>query len=490
MIRKLGIDVSQLYSWPAASGIQRLLLGLLKTWPDNLILGECVFWAAGELHRVDRETVASALEQRFSDTRSDVEAEEAFRLSVWKARTSVVPVEDLGAHFDAWLLPEPSYQSVVLRNLRQALQQMPVGALLMDITPERADNRVMASAGHSSFSEYFRLMRQVDTCMSISRDTQRDLLHRLRRPAEASSPVVLPGVDYVPSVVRDESPRPRFLVVGTLIERKRIRQVIEAFRQASLQCPNLELRLVGRADPASGAAIVDQVRRVQQEGLSLNWQPDATDEVLWQEYSRATAHVIVGMEGYGLTALEALAAGCPVVASREVPSVEAMEGRGVVFVDPLNPSELAELFVSLAEPGMAQELAGSPSRASLPTENGFSEAVGLTMWMLADGYPATWRYGNLLDVPESIGTHWAGRFEEAQSLRIRNTEAAPIHLGIELWTFDASLIRSSCPSTPVIAREDRSLWLPAGGSAPLNAALGTADRLLGRDILLALKCKS
>jgi glycosyltransferase involved in cell wall biosynthesis len=138
----------------------------------------------------------------------------------------------------------------------------------------------------------------------------------------------------VPDVLR--SGRPFVLAVGSMNRHKNFRLVADAARL--IRDAQFDIVVVGGADPHvygdSTGALPDFVKHLGY----------VSDEDLVALYRRATCFVYPSRyEGFGLPPVEALALGCPVIASRLPPIVEAC-GDSVLYTSPDDPAELARLL--------------------------------------------------------------------------------------------------------------------------------------------------
>jgi glycosyltransferase involved in cell wall biosynthesis len=126
--------------------------------------------------------------------------------------------------------------------------------------------------------------------------------------------VIPPGVTPRTSSASREGPRdPLVLFVGSLFNRRRLPDLIAAFARASHDLPQARLVIVGgdRTWPKQDLRAV-----VEQEGVASRTElmSYVADEVLADLYRRASVFVFLSeYEGFGLTPLEALAAGVPPV---------------------------------------------------------------------------------------------------------------------------------------------------------------------------------
>jgi glycosyltransferase involved in cell wall biosynthesis len=150
-----------------------------------------------------------------------------------------------------------------------------------------------------------------------------------------------PGQD----VARDAgAERGHLLYVGDDEPRKNVPVMLEAYRRYRQQDPDpLPLVLAGSASgDGPGVAVERHPRR----------------ERLAELYGGAAALVHPSLyEGFGLTALEAMSAGVPVVAGRS-PGIEEVCGDAARYADPRDPAALAAAIAEVVDsPELRRELA-------------------------------------------------------------------------------------------------------------------------------------
>lgn len=124
---------------------------------------------------------------------------------------------------------------------------------------------------------------------------------RIRRFYDRDAEVVHPPVEVDELRPKDEGPRERFLWVGRLVPYKRPLEVAEAFRGLPQR-----LTMVGIGPQE------EELRARLPENVELRgW---ISREELRQLYREAAGFLHVGEEDFGITMVEALAAGAPVIA--------------------------------------------------------------------------------------------------------------------------------------------------------------------------------
>jgi len=209
---------------------------------------------------------------------------------------------------------------------------------------------------------YFRhylpaVLRASRAVIAVSEATRKDMLAFYGMAPERVQ-VVLSGYDpqrFAPEPAGGPSTEPYLLYVGNVMPHKNLGRLIEAFAAVSRRRPvALKLRGWGRS-----RHVRDLRARIAHLGLEprVDWQPYAPDDELPALYRGARALVLPSLhEGFGLTALEAMACGTPVVASRES-SLPEVVGDAAALVDPLDVASIAA--------GINQVLADDGLRALL-----------------------------------------------------------------------------------------------------------------------------
>jgi glycosyltransferase involved in cell wall biosynthesis len=156
---------------------------------------------------------------------------------------------------------------------------------------------------------------------------------------EEPDPAALDGLDLPPDDV------PFILTAGSLNPRKNVLGVMQALRHALQDIPH-HLVLAGgggwdmeQLQQELGSS--DLAARVHRLGF-------VSDEALRALYRRAAMYVHPSLyEGFGLTLLEAMAAGTPVVTSNRS-SLPEIAGDAALLVDPTDPNAIAEAVIRLA----------------------------------------------------------------------------------------------------------------------------------------------
>ncbi len=169
---------------------------------------------------------------------------------------------------------------------------------------------------------------------------------------------------------------PLVAYLGTLQPRKNVELLAAAFGRLAAVVPEAELVLAGRIRPGYKPSLPSE--RVRLIG-------PLPDDELASFYSSASVLVSPSLyEGFGLTLLEAMACGCPVIALRRS-AVPEVVGDAAALLDEAREDELAALLRRvLTEPGFADglrargvERAGQYSweRAAEAVESVYREAI-------------------------------------------------------------------------------------------------------------------
>jgi glycosyltransferase involved in cell wall biosynthesis len=120
--------------------------------------------------------------------------------------------------------------------------------------------------------------------------------------------------------------RPYFIYVGTLEPRKNIERMLDAFALSKLPHHFLLVGSRGWKDEI----VINKIRKLSNVRV-LTGVPNRDMPSL---YAGASALVFVSLyEGFGLPVVEAMACGCPVIASCTT-SIPEVGGNAVLYVDP------------------------------------------------------------------------------------------------------------------------------------------------------------
>ena len=139
------------------------------------------------------------------------------------------------------------------------------------------------------------------------------------------------------------SETPFILCVGETRPYKNLRRLIEAFSRAN--CPNLELRIVGNLNKCDRPLLdYPQELGCHERVKFLGFVPD---DALADLYRRAIAFAFPSLyEGFGIPPLEAMACGCPVLASNQT-AIPEVCGEAAFYVNPYDIDDIAQGIVQL-----------------------------------------------------------------------------------------------------------------------------------------------
>ena len=181
--------------------------------------------------------------------------------------------------------------------------------------------------------------RSAARVVTISEFSKREIVAHLGLP-ESSIVVAYPGV---PTFVRgtaqppsDSPPRRPVLFVGSIFQRRHIPELLDGFALLARAHPEVDLIIVGdnRTSPR-----IDIAERASSAGLSgrVRVQHYITDEDLHAAYARASAFTFLSdYEGFGLTPLEAIAAGLPVLLL-DTPGAREVFGDAAYYIESPSP---------------------------------------------------------------------------------------------------------------------------------------------------------
>ena len=267
-----------------------------------------------------------------------------------------------------------------------------------DAIPERFPNLTLPSRKMRLFwnLKVGFALRQARTVLTVSEHAARDLERILRIPrsrikvaSEAPSTSFYPvseeeSRDILSTVVGAPVPGRRwFTYVGGFNPHKNVPVLIRAHAALTREMGDGAplLLLVGAHDHDDFFSDVPAINEaIAHEGTAsmVKWTGFLEDEVLRSIHSSAIALVLPSdAEGFGLPAVEAAACGSPVIATRESPLPDLLEGAGF-FIDPRDETALLSAMRDLAANAELRQrcsLAALAAARNLTWERGASVAL-------------------------------------------------------------------------------------------------------------------
>ena len=218
-----------------------------------------------------------------------------------------------------------------------------------------------------------RYVDSADHIICISEATKQDLL-KVYGPTRAPISVVHLGVDsrFRPDMARvDFLPDSYVLFVGHRDQYKDADVLFQAFARIADEIPDIHLLCVG-----GNGLSPKEVRRLEYLGVrSRVSQRHLSDSDMISAYCHADVFVFPShFEGFGLTALEAMACGAPTVLAAAT-SLPEVGGDAAAYFEPGSATDLADVILAL--------LADEPRRHEL-SRLGLARAAEFTWARTAD----------------------------------------------------------------------------------------------------------
>jgi glycosyltransferase-like protein len=200
-----------------------------------------------------------------------------------------------------------------------------------------------------------RSIRDADLCFTVSETTRRDVAQRFAIDCGVvGNGVDLRRIDDVdPARLEQWRGRlvgtgPLLLAVGGVEPRKNSVRLLQAFALVRERHPDAQLWIAGGAtvlDHGAYRAAFDEARAALEPDtraavVELGVLPEGDLPALFRLASVLALPSL--HEGFGLVALEALAAGLPLVASACFPFVEFLDAGCAALIDPLSPADIAK----------------------------------------------------------------------------------------------------------------------------------------------------
>ncbi len=220
------------------------------------------------------------------------------------------------------------------------------------------------------------IARRAAVVLTVS-DYSRRVLERHRIVAPGKTHVLRLGVEHVHAVTADDTilgridvrPGGYLLTIGSRAPHKNLEMLARAFQDAAVEGVTLVFAGGGNARVFQDAGLP--------EGPTIRYTGRISDEELRALYDNAMAFACPSLsEGFGLPPLEAMARGCPVLATTGG-SVPEILGDAPIYIDPHDPAawrdEIRRLCGDAALRGRLR--AAGRERAAAFTWHGAAEAL-------------------------------------------------------------------------------------------------------------------
>lgn len=193
---------------------------------------------------------------------------------------------------------------------------------------------------------YLTLFNRADAIITVSEFSRNEIIEYY--PQAKEKIFVIPnGINLERFKFLDIPRKKQILFIGAIAKHKNIKAILKAFLMIKDKIEH-RVVIVGKKDSGmpNDEEIQDLIKQIPSERIVFTGK--LSDEEIVKVYNESEIFVFPSIyEGFGLPVLEAMACGCPVIASNQS-SIPEVCGDSALLFDPLNPEELAEKILLLA----------------------------------------------------------------------------------------------------------------------------------------------
>lgn len=236
------------------------------------------------------------------------------------------------------------------------------------------------------FPAYLQELLAFDGIAAVSADSRDALLDYWRWLGVPRTPPVraIPlGVDAPATAGPAPAPagQPVVLCVGSIEGRKNHRALLEAAESLWVRGLKFQLRLIGLAQPATGATALARIDELRVAGRPVRHDGPVGDDAVAAAYAECAFTVYPSLaEGFGLPVLESLAHGKPCVCSARGALGEAAAGGGCIALPEVSSKAIATAMARLlSDPAELAALAAAARHR--PRRTWRDHAAELSSWV-------------------------------------------------------------------------------------------------------------
>ncbi|MEN2997709.1 MAG: glycosyltransferase family 1 protein [Brevinematia bacterium] len=193
---------------------------------------------------------------------------------------------------------------------------------------------------------YSFAFRKADAIVTVSEFSKEEIIKYFPEAKNKVS-VIYNGINLEKFIFLNIPRKNQILFIGALAKHKNIGIIFEAFSKVMDEIPH-ELVIVGSRD--SGMPQDEKVEKALKliPKNKIRFTGKISDDETVRLYNESDFFIFPSIyEGFGLPLLEAMACGCPIIASNRS-SIPEVCGDSALFFEAENPNELAEKILLLA----------------------------------------------------------------------------------------------------------------------------------------------
>ncbi|MEM0340572.1 MAG: glycosyltransferase family 4 protein [Acidilobaceae archaeon] len=219
-------------------------------------------------------------------------------------------------------------------------------------------------------------LRYAQTVISVSQEARKFVENIIGDRTNVKHVVIPNGVDSEKYSPPEREPEEnRIVFVGRLVHRKGVHVLISAIPQILNEVRDLEVVIVGEGYMKTVANLLSKLIGVSKRVKLLGWLPES-EKIKVLKNSKVAVAPSIYNECFGITAIEAMAVGRPVVASRVGGLKEVVEhGVTGLLVSPGSKKELVEAVTLLLQDEKLRREMGRRARETVEKKYSWNVVV-------------------------------------------------------------------------------------------------------------------